>query len=94
MHVEHHPLVKDFPEKREQLQKLRQEDPAFARKADEYEALDKRICRIEDGIELLDDVTLSALKLNRVALKDELARQLKRASGQCCGCGNGCKGGA
>lgn len=54
--------------------------------------LDKRICRIEGGIELLDDVTLSALKLNRVALKDELARQLKRASGQCCGCGNGCKG--
>ncbi|HCH75938.1 MAG TPA: GTP-binding protein, partial [Pseudomonas sp.] len=31
MHVEHHPLIKDFPEKREQLQKLRQEDPAFAR---------------------------------------------------------------
>lgn len=92
MHVEHHPLIKDFPEKREQLQKLRQEDPTFARKADEYEALDKRICRIEDGIELLDDVTLSALKLNRVAMKDELARQLKRAAGQCCGCGNGCKG--
>ena len=92
MHVEHHPLIKDFPELREQLHHLRQDDAEFARLAEEYEALDKRICRIEDGIELLDDVTLSALKLNRVAMKDELARQLKRAAGQCCGCGNGCKG--
>jgi uncharacterized protein YdcH (DUF465 family) len=92
MHVEHHPLVHDFPELRQELQRLRQQDAQFSRQADEYEALDKRICRIEDGVELLDDVTLQALKLSRVALKDDLARQLKRASGQCCGCGNGCKG--
>ncbi|MBH3341800.1 DUF465 domain-containing protein [Pseudomonas mendocina] len=92
MHVDHHPLIHDFSEDREALQRLRQEDALFARQAEEYEALDKRICRIEDGIELLDDVSLQALKLNRVALKDELARQLKRASGQCCGCGNGCGG--
>lgn len=92
MHVEHHPLVHDFPELRQELQRLRLQDAQFSRQADEYEALDKRICRIEDGVELLDDVTLQALKLSRVALKDDLARQLKRASGQCCGCGNGCKG--
>ncbi|WP_322979645.1 YdcH family protein [Pseudomonas sp. C11] len=92
MHVEHHPLVHDFPELRQELQRLRQQDAQFSRQADEYEALDKRICRIEDGVELLDDVTLQALKLSRVALKDDLARQLKRAGGQCCGCGNGCKG--
>ena len=91
MHVDHHPLILDFPEHRDALQRLRQGDALFARQAEEYEVLDKRICRIEDGIELLDDVSLQALKLNRVALKDELARQLKRASGQCCGCGNGCK---
>ncbi|CEG53373.1 YdcH family protein [Stutzerimonas kunmingensis] len=89
MHVEHHPLIKDFPEKREQLQKLRQEDPAFARKADEYEALDKRICRVEDGVETLDDNALNALKQERVAMKDDIARDIKRASGSCCG---GCCG--
>ncbi len=89
MHVEHHPLIKDFPEKREQLQKLRQEDPAFARKADEYEALDKRICRVEDGVETLDDTALNALKQERVTMKDDIARDLKRASGSCCG---GCCG--
>ncbi len=89
MHVEHHPLIKDFPEKREQLQKLRQEDPVFARKAEEYEALDKRICRVEDGVETLDDAALSALKQERANMKDDIARDLKRASGSCCG---GCCG--
>ncbi|MCF7201679.1 YdcH family protein [Pseudomonas oligotrophica] len=89
MHVEHHPLVKDFPEKREQLQRLRQQDADFARKTDEYEALDKRICRVEDGVENLDEAALNALKLQRVNLKDDIARDLKRASGSCCG---GCCG--
>ncbi|WAE53487.1 YdcH family protein [Stutzerimonas frequens] len=89
MHVEHHPLIKDFPEKRELLQKLRQEDPVFAHKAEEYEALDKRICRVEDGVETLDDAALSVLKQERVNMKDDIARDLKRASGSCCG---GCCG--
>ncbi|WP_068829149.1 YdcH family protein [Pseudomonas sp. BMS12] len=92
MHVDHHPLVRDFPELRAQLQQLRQGDEHFARLAEEYEALDKRICRVEDGIETLDTAALGQLKQTRVGLKDDLARQLKRAAGQCCGCGNGCKG--
>lgn len=92
MHVEHHPLIKDFPELRGQLHSLRQSDSEFARLAEEYEALDKRICRVEDGIEALDDAALGLLKQVRVGLKDNLARQLKRAAGQCCGCGNACGG--
>ena len=89
MHVDHHPLIQDFPELRAELQRLRQEDSHFARQAEAYEALDKRICRIEDGVEMLDDAALGALKQERVALKDDIARQLKRASGSCCG---GCCG--
>lgn len=92
MHVEHHPLVQDFPELRAELQRLRRDDQRFAQQAEEYEVLDKRICRIEDGIELLDEASLGRLKHARVALKDDLARQLKRAAGQCCGCGNACSG--
>ena len=78
MHVEHHSLIADFPELREQLHTLRQQDHHFARLADEYEALDKRICRVEDGVDLLDDSALSTLKAERVALKDELSRQLNK----------------
>lgn len=92
MHVDHHPLIKDFPELRAQLHSLRQDDQEFARLADEYEVLDKRICRIEEGTELLDDPSLGRLKQARVVLKDDLARRLQRAAGQCCGCGNGCAG--
>ncbi|MCY1550454.1 hypothetical protein D9M68_867100 [compost metagenome] len=92
MHVEHHPLIKDFPELRSALHELRLADPDFARLASEYEALDKRICRIEDGAEPLAAAALSSLKQQRVALKDEVARRLKRSAGQCCGCGDGCKG--
>ncbi|TBU76773.1 GTP-binding protein [Pseudomonas daroniae] len=92
MHVDHHPLIHDFPQWRAQLHHLRQEDAGFAHQAEEYEALDKRICRIEDGIERLDDAALGQLKSQRLALKDDLARRLKREAGQCCGCGNGCRG--
>ncbi len=92
MHVEHHPLVQDFPELRAELHALRQGDAGFARLAEEYEALDKRICRIEDGVETLNDEALSVLKQQRVALKDQVARQLKKSVGQCCGCGGGCRG--
>ncbi|WP_347507278.1 YdcH family protein [Pseudomonas anguilliseptica] len=92
MHVEHHPLIKDFPELRGALHELRQGDADFARLADIYESLDKRICRIEAGSGLLADAALLVLKQERVGIKDDLARRLKRAAGQCCGCGNGCKG--
>jgi len=89
MHVEHHPLIKDFPQFRDELQRLHREDEHFSRQSAEYEALDKRICRIEEGTELLDAAALGQLKQSRVQLKDDLARQLKQASGQCCG---GCCG--
>ena len=87
MHVEHHSLIADFPELREQLHNLRQQDSHFARLADEYEVLDKRICRVEDGIDVLDDGALSTLKAERVAMKDELSRQMKKAAEPegCCG---------
>jgi uncharacterized protein len=89
MHVEHHPLSKDFPELRTALHDLRVSDADFARLADEYEALDKRICRVEDGVEVLADDALASLKLARVGLKDEVARRLNGAPQPCCGC---CKG--
>ena len=87
MHVEHHSLLADFPERRDQLHALRQQDQHFARLADEYEALDKRICRIEDGVDPLDENALATLKVERVALKDELVRQLNKAAepAGCCG---------
>ncbi|MES2819454.1 MAG: GTP-binding protein [Pseudomonadota bacterium] len=77
-----HPLAKDFPELHQSLQHLRQQ-------AAQYAALDKPICRVEDGVELLGEAALTTLEQQRAALKDALGRQLKQASGTCCG---GCGG--
>lgn len=85
MHIEHSQLIKDFPEKSAQLQKLRQENPAFANKAEEYEAMAQRISSGEN----LDDAALEALKQEQAALKNDITKQLKHASGSCCG---GCGG--
>ena len=85
MHVEHHPLIKDFPELRESLHQLRQSDADFARLATEYEVLDKRICRIEEGTELLAEDALNALKRQRVEFKDQVAKRLAPPAPQCCG---------
>lgn len=85
MHVEHYTLTEAFPEKREQLHSLRQQDPAFARKADAYEVMETQISQAEDGFVALAPDTLSALKRERDTLKHTIARDLKRASGSCCG---------
>ncbi|NKQ10145.1 YdcH family protein [Pseudomonas sp. SST3] len=89
MQVEHQALVKDFPEKQAQLSKLRQQNPSFASKTDAYEALDQKIRSVEAGAVTLDDEALSALKQEHLTLKNDITRELKHASGSCCG---GCGG--
>ncbi|WP_417780034.1 YdcH family protein [Stutzerimonas xanthomarina] len=89
MQVEHQALAKDFPEKQEQLLKLRQQNASFASKTDAYEALDQKIRSAEAGVVTLDDEALSALKQEQVTLKNDISRELKHASGSCCG---GCGG--
>lgn len=86
MHIDHHPLVKDFPELRDTLHAMREKDHHFARLCTEYEDLDKRICRIEDDVEKVSDEELTQFKQERVARKDELYRRMKEKDTQtCCG---------
>jgi hypothetical protein len=89
MHIDHHPLVRDFPELRDTLHSLRETDHHFARLCNEYEELDKRICRIEDNVESVSDEELAQFKQERVARKNELYRRMRQSdSHQCCGaCG-------
>ncbi|MCY1182808.1 hypothetical protein D9M73_233860 [compost metagenome] len=63
------------------MRTLLQSDAHFARLAGEYQELDSRIYEVEDGNQALDDNTLHGWKLQRVALKDEIARLLKSAKG-------------
>lgn len=86
MHVEYHAVGNETPE---QFQRLSQQDPAFARLAQQFADLEQRLTQIEQGSETLDPASLTALKDQHTALKGDFARQLKCASGSCCG---GCCG--
>ncbi|VXB25613.1 GTP-binding protein [Pseudomonas sp. 8AS] len=81
MPLEHHPLSREFPEYRQQLQALHASDAQFAQMAQNYEALDKRIYEVEDGRQATDDLALQALKNQRVILKDQIAERLRKANG-------------
>ncbi|MGG5872485.1 YdcH family protein [Pseudomonas peli] len=73
MPLEHHPLHREFPEFKTQLHALLSSDGHFARLAEEYEELDKRIYEAESGRVAMDEMLLLGLKMQRVSLKDELA---------------------
>lgn len=81
MPLEHHPLSREFPEYRQQLQALHASDAQFAQMAQNYEALDKRIYEVEDGRQATDDLALQAMKNERVILKDQIAERLRKANG-------------
>jgi len=91
MHIEY--ASAEQPASREDsIVRLRRHDPRFARMADHYEDLDKRIGRIELGVERLEDSQLSALKMQRLGLRQDLDRLLHKAGGECCNCGGNCRG--
>ena len=72
MHVEHHPLVKEFPELKDKIHQLKVSDGHFAKLAEQYEELDKEICRAEDTPEGFSDDHMHKLKAERLQLKDQL----------------------
>lgn len=71
-----------FPEYRDLISKLKQEDAHFARLFDEHNELDDKITGLEN-----DPVTsvsaeneIDALKVKKLALKDQLYEILKKAN--------------
>ncbi len=70
--VDNHPLARDLPEYKEQIHNLKQSHAHFSNLLKRYEALDKEVVRIEQGLEHLTDLELKGLKSSRARLKDEL----------------------
>jgi len=81
MPIEHHPLAAEFPQYREAIHRLKQENAHFHRLMDEYEAKDKEIVRMEEGIETPEDSVLTEVKKQRLDLKDALFSMLRDAEG-------------
>ncbi|MBE0510351.1 MAG: YdcH family protein [Chromatiales bacterium] len=78
MFGEHHDLVHELPEYREQIHELKMNNKHFARLFDEYHDVDHEIRRIEQGVETPSDAYLEDLKKKRLHLKDELYAMLKQ----------------
>ncbi|NND91856.1 MAG: DUF465 domain-containing protein, partial [Granulosicoccus sp.] len=70
--VDNHSLAQDLPEFREAIHTMKMNNAHFSRLMDEYEALDKHIVRIEQGLEHVQDLELDGMKMKRVQLKDDL----------------------
>ena len=68
----HHPILREFPDDRETIKRLKASDERFRRMFEEYHQLDDEICRIEEEIEFATDQEIDELKFKRAKLKDTL----------------------
>ena len=72
MPLTHHPLIKEFPQHRDEIHHLKMENNHFSKLMGEYEVLDKQVYRIEDGSQPASDEFVEQLKKERLFLKDQL----------------------
>ncbi|WP_293574803.1 YdcH family protein [Phaeobacter sp.] len=74
-----HELAAEFPEKREQIQALKQSDAHFAKLADSYHDVNRAVHRAETNVEPVGDQAETDLRKQRAALKDEIWAMLSKA---------------
>lgn len=74
-----HELAEEFPADIDRMQSLKAGNAHFARLYDEYHAVNRSIHRAESLIEPISDEAEAALRKQRMALKDEIARLLRAA---------------
>lgn len=67
-----HELAEEFPEHAGKIHALRQENAHFARLADSYHDLNRRVHRAETNIEPVEALTETQMCKQRAALKDEI----------------------
>ena len=71
-----HELSEDFPEQAETIHRLREENAHFARLADEYAEVNRKVHRAETNPDPMDTLAEQDLRKRRMQLKDEIARML------------------
>ena len=72
-----HDLIHELPEYRERIQQLRADNTQFEKLHDQYNELDQRILKMEEGYETPSDDYLEELKKQRLNLKDQLVSMIK-----------------
>ncbi|MGM0537398.1 MAG: YdcH family protein [Pseudomonadota bacterium] len=75
-----HELAEEFPEYAERIHDLKQSDAHFAKLAEEYHEVNRQVHRMETEVEPVATHTEEDTRKKRVALKDEIATYLQRAT--------------
>jgi len=75
-----HELAEEFPGRIDTIHDLKTKTRYFARLAEEYHRINRTIHRAETGVEPTDPTRKTNLRKCRVALKDDIAKLLDRAS--------------
>ena len=75
----HHPILREFPEYRETIRRLKGMDEHFRKMFDEYHRLDDSIYRIEEEIDFATDQEIEELKMRRAKLKDYIYHLIRHA---------------
>lgn len=71
-----------FPEYRDLISVLKNEDAHFARLFDKHNEIDQRIKNMEANIELATPTEVEVLKKEKLQLKDEMYLILKQKAGK------------
>ena len=82
----HHPILREFPEHRETIKRLKLSDDHFRSLFDEYHRLDDEIYRIEEEIDFATDQEIEELKMRRAKLKDYIYHLIRHAPPPCPAC--------
>lgn len=74
-----HTLQEEFPNQMDKLHALKVSNAHFARLLEEYDAVNDQVHRAETLVEPMEQLAETALRKQRAALKDEIARLLAEA---------------
>lgn len=74
-----HELAEEFPDKIDEMHRLKSENAHFAKLFDDYHDVNRAIHRAETNIEPTDDFNEENMRKKRVALKDEIWGILSKA---------------
>ncbi|MDC0345044.1 DUF465 domain-containing protein [Alphaproteobacteria bacterium] len=78
MFGDHHTLVNELPDYKDAIHALKTTNAHFRKLFDAYHDADKKVLRMEEGIETVSDIVLEDGKKQRLSLKDELFAMLKK----------------
>ena len=72
-----HELAEQFPGHVERMHTLKQEDKHFAKLADDYHEINRRVHRAETNVEPMDQLAEEQLRKERAVLKDKIYAMLR-----------------